>query len=160
MSSSKEETINNVKNSLDKTFSNMANSETGKKVLDRLARDRKKAIEFIENNKLALIIGIFISALVIFYFVCIYNRVPAALKRMDNNYRQLIEVSPLQYNKKVMNGNFKLCDFYVASSYKSYLPCTNYYDYASIDAIKKCIVYGARYIDLDVMNKNFNECTI
>ena len=50
MSSSKEETINNVKNSIDKTFSNMANSATGKKVLDRLARDRKKAIEFIERQ--------------------------------------------------------------------------------------------------------------
>ena len=37
----------------------------------------------------------------------------------------------------VKNGkDYKLCDFWIASSYKSYLTCTNYYDYAHIDGIK------------------------
>ena len=49
--------------------------------------------------------------------------------------------NPLQYNHKVMNSDFKLCDFYIASSYKSYLPCTNYYDY---------VVEG--YVDIQYFN--------
>ena len=57
-----------------------------------------------------------------------------------------------------MKAKYKLCDFYIASSYKSYLPCTNYLDYASLDSIKKVLFYGARYIDLDVMNKSFGSC--
>jgi len=159
MSSSREETINNVKNTMNNTINNITNSETGKKVLSRLAQDRKRALEFIGKYKTQLIIGIIITIFVIFYFVAFYRRVPRYLDRMDKNYKEFVEINPLQYNRKIMNGNFKLCDFYVASSYKSYLPCTNYYDYASLDAIKKCIVYGARYIDLDIMNKDFNDCT-
>ena len=62
---------------------------------------------------------------------------------MDKYYKEYINIQPVQYNKKVMNGDFKLCDFCIAASYKSYLPCTNYYDYSSIDAVKKCILYGA-----------------
>ena len=59
-----------------------------------------------------------------------------------------------------MQGDFRLCDFYVASSYKSYLPCTNYYDYACLSSIEKVLLQsGARYIDLDVFNKSFNPCT-
>ena len=58
-----------------------------------------------------------------------------------------------------MKNDFRLCDFYVASSYKSYLPCTNYYDYSSCEVIKKLLFYGARYIDLDVFNKSFHPCT-
>ena len=105
-----------------------------------------------------VIIGIIIVALTIFYFIAFYNRIPRYLGRMDTNYGKIVSINPLQYNRKIMNGDYKLCDFYVASSYKSYLPCTNYYDYSSIDAIKKCLAYGARYIDLDIMAESFNDC--
>ena len=35
--------------------------------------------------------------------------------------------------------DYILADFWIASSYKSYLPCTNYFDYASTDAITACL---------------------
>jgi len=159
MSSSKEETINNVKKTLNNTLNNITNSETGKKVLSRLAKDKERLEIFIKNYKTPILVTTLLIFIIITYLVVFYRRIPRYLERMDTNYKKIVNIQPLQYNRKIMNGNFKLCDFYVASSYKSYLPCTNYYDYASIDAIKKCIMYGARYIDLDVMNKDFNDCS-
>lgn len=74
-------------------------------------------------------------------------------------FKKIINIQPLSSCKKILKKNYKLCDFYIASSYKSYLPCTNYYDYADLKSIEKCLEYGARYIDLDIFNKNFKECT-
>ena len=159
MSSSREETINNVKNSINNTFNNLANSENGRKVLSRSAKDRERLTRFFNENKLAVILGTILVVILAIYFIVFYNRIPRYLDRMDKYYKEYINIQPVQYNKKVMNGDFKLCDFYIAASYKSYLPCTNYYDYSSIDAVKKCILYGARYIDLDVMNNDFSDCS-
>jgi hypothetical protein len=62
---------------------------------------------------------------------------------------------PISANSVIMKGNFKLCDFYIASSYKSYLPKNQYWDYSSVDAIEKVIRAGARYVELDVFPSGF-----
>ncbi len=59
----------------------------------------------------------------------------------------------------INKSDYRLCDFYVASSYKSFLPCTNWYDYASTKSIEKILKCGARLIDLDVFNKELCPCT-
>ena len=92
------------------------------------------------------------------YFFYIYNRVNRYLGKMIA-YKPYLNQTSLIGCKKVMDGDFKLCDFYICSSYKSYLPCTNYYDYSDIRAIIESLHYGARYIDLDIFNKSFNPCT-
>jgi hypothetical protein len=51
--------------------------------------------------------------------------------------------------------NTKLCDLYIASSAKSYLPGNQKYDYASELAIKNAIRIGARFIELDIYNDSF-----
>lgn len=149
-------TVNDIKNTVKNTVGNIAKNPTAKKLLNRMDRDREKLIAFMKNNFKIVIVVSIIICIIIFYFIAIFRRVPRYLGRMKV-YK--MNIQPLQYNKQVMNGDFRLCDFYVASSYKSYLPCTNYYDYACVDAIKSSLIYGARYIDLDVFNKNFNPCT-
>ena len=120
--------------------------------------DRRRLIKFVKENTLYVIIGIIIVGSILFYFIAIYKRVPRYLSRIEK-YERLVEIQPLQYNRQVMKNDFRLCDFYVASSYKSYLPCTNYYDYSSCEVIKKVLFYGARRADLDVFNKSFHPCT-
>jgi hypothetical protein len=127
-----------------------------KEWINNIDVDKQKFIDFLKKYYLHIIITLFVSFVVIFFFTSIYRRIPRYLSRMDI-YE--VDILPLQYNPKVLKGNYRLCDFYVASSYKSYLPCTNYYDYASVDSIKKVLQCGARYIDLDVFNRNFNPCT-
>jgi len=122
----------------------------------KLIEQRKRALMIINKNP-ALFIGAFITLLSIcVYFLFIYKRVDRFLAR-TNIYE--IQANSIKDSEEVMNGNFKLCDFYVASSYKSFLPCTNYYDYSSIQSVEKMIRLGARFIDLDIFNKSFDEHT-
>ena len=99
---------------------------------------------------------IFLILLIFFfiYFKLFFRRVHYALVPL----RRLVDkfnISPLSGNKAVMSGSFKLCDFYIASSYKSYLPYSQYWDYSSIDAIETVIRAGARYVELDVYGDGF-----
>jgi hypothetical protein len=56
---------------------------------------------------------------------------------------------------KLIENGYKLCDFYVASAFRCFLPCTQYYDYSSVEMIKRCLISGARYLELDIYNKGF-----
>jgi hypothetical protein len=47
--------------------------------------------------------------------------------------------------------NNYLCDFYIASSAKSFLVGNQRYDSTSLEMIKNCIIMGARYIELEVI---------
>lgn len=59
----------------------------------------------------------------------------------------------LTYKNKYFAGrefDLKLCDFYIAGSYKSYIPCGYTADIQSYDAIKKVLKMGARVVHLDL----------
>ena len=59
-----------------------------------------------------------------------------------------------------MAHNYKLCDFYIASSARTYIPCNQLKDYSSVESIKTVLMAGARYIELDIFNKGFCLHTI
>jgi len=50
---------------------------------------------------------------------------------------------------------YRLCDFYVSSSYKSYIISDLKKDYVSASAISKLLRGGCRFIDLDIWNNGF-----
>jgi hypothetical protein len=89
-----------------------------------------------------------------FYFTKIHNR-DYKLRYNMIQYRSKADIYPLTSNSEVMNGNFKLCDFYIASSYKSFLPGSQYYDISSIDCILNKLECGSRYIELDIYQDSF-----
>lgn len=135
----------------------IANSKIATKSKELLAKvPINKMAEFYKAHKQDIWISIIAITVVVVYFTVFYNRVDRFLSKMDNYD---LAIGGLQENTEVIKGDFRLCDFYIASSYKSYLPCTNYYDYADCRAIKKVLECGARYLDLDVFNKDFNPCT-
>ena len=104
------------------------------------------------------IIFILICVLIMIYFIVFFRRIPRFLNRMDNVYRKISPKS-IAYNLDVKNRDYHLSDFWIASSYKSYLPCTNYLDASSTKSIEKILMLGCRCIDLDVMNKSLAPCT-
>lgn len=121
--------------------------------IDKINAQRQRAIIWFGANIGRVIIGLLIAFVILFYFIAIYNRIPRYLARMEVYNTSLVSVFS---NIAIMNGggigDYVLGDFWIASSYKSYLPCTNSTDYSSIDSIKQCIKYGARFIDLDIYN--------
>lgn len=148
------ETMSNLKNKVDNNL--YIKSIKNSAFIDRLNIEKKN---IIGNWRKTLPIATAIF-LLFFYFYYIFRRVPRFLNRLKC-YMSITNISSLASCKEITNkkNNYRLCDFFIASSYKSYLPCTNYYDFASSQAIKAVLSYGARYIDLDIFNKNFNQCT-
>ena len=70
------------------------------------------------------------------------------------------EKIPLTYKNKYFNNrafDLMLCDFYIAGSYKSYIPCGYTRDTQAYDAIKRAIQMGARILDLDLYSNNSLE---
>lgn len=51
-------------------------------------------------------------------------------------------------------------DFYVCSSYNPFLTGFLRYDYSSLDMLQKSIIYGSRYIELEIFNKEIRNDTI
>jgi len=112
------------------------------------------ARQFVSKYLMPIIAIICSVILLGFYFTKIHNR-DYKLRYNMLQYRSKADVYPLSSNKEVMSGNFKLCDFYIASSYKSFLPGTQYYDLASMDCIVNTLECGSRYIELDIYQDSF-----
>ena len=126
---------------------------------DLVEKNKEKTLLFIKKNLFLILIIFLVTISVIFYFTSIYRRIPRYLKNIKNNLRAL-EIRPIKSCPELIKKNYKLCDFYISSSAKSYLPCQQYYDYSSIKMIELAILNGARYIELDIFNKGFCPETI
>ena len=118
--------------------------------------DKKKLYEFM--SKYWIIITIILVAVIglIVYYKILNGRIIRCVKGLDW-YRTSLKLTPLEKCIDIMKGNHKLCDVYIASSAKSYLPCSQNFDYSSLSAIKYVLLSGARYIELDIYSKNFCE---
>lgn len=112
--------------------------------------------DFFERNKEIILATTTAITILILLFLIIFNlksvRIPRYLDKMVNSEKK----NPLFSNNEYISttNNYRLCDFYIASAYKCYLPCTYYYDYSSVDAIIRCITAGARYLHFDIFPDN------
>jgi plasmid maintenance system killer protein len=126
--------------------------EKAKDYYDNLSSQRTLFLQYISDN-FGLIVGsITITTLIVIYFGFIYDRINLFLKRME-----VYKNTPMSLSMKdPLIGEYRLADFYVTSAYKCYLPCTNWFDYASLESIKQCILYGARYLHMDIFPSSFD----
>jgi len=113
-----------------------------------LQRSKKLAV-FVKKQWRWILLAICLFIVLFIYFRSIFRRVPRALKSVKE-YAKRANPVPLLENKEVMDGNFKLCDFYVSSSYRSYIPYCQKWDYSSVDAIEEVLRAGARFVHLDI----------
>lgn len=119
-----------------------------------IKNNKQFIVDYVSRHWLKLIIIIVIVVVVYFYFSSIYRRIPKYINKLDP-YITEMDIHPVSACPKLIDNGYRLCDFYVASSYRAFIPCTQYYDYASIDMIIKSIKAGSRYIELDIYNKGF-----
>lgn len=125
----------------------------------QLAQRQKEAlVKYFKKNWLKILIFTLTVTFVITYFTVFYRRVPRALAKLDPYIREL-DLHPVSACPKLIKNGYLLCDFYIASSFRSFLPCNQYYDYSSLEMITKAMVCGARYIELDIFNKDFCQET-
>lgn len=117
-------------------------------------------MQFYRENKKMIIILVITTILLFFIRRMFFGRVDRCLSYLDKYKKIINQQIPLDQNKDVMKNNYILADFYICSSHKSYLPCTQYFDYSSPKAIEYVLKSGARYVELDIFNKGFCRETI
>ena len=137
-------------------FSNVKNA-----LLEKMKNsDREELIAFI-FSRYGLIICITLILLTMLYYFYYWSalfRIPRYLKKLENltNY---VNPKPFKSCSTLNLSKYKLCDFYIASSSKSYLIGQQTNDYVSADAITKVILAGARMIELDIFNETLATLT-
>jgi hypothetical protein len=115
---------------------------------------REALMEFLKKYSTEIASGVVVFSALFFYFYSVFRRIPRYLSKMS--IYNVGGLKSIQQNSQYILDKYRLCDFYVASAFRAYLPCTNYFDYASEDAVKECIIYGARYVHLDVFPSSFD----
>lgn len=83
------------------------------------------------------------------------ERLPQCLKTYPSNKDLMFDKIPTQYYNKYYRKNMDLllCDFYIAGSYKSYIPCGYTNDIQSVSAIKMALQLGARILTFDLYSQ-------
>lgn len=112
----------------------------------------------ISNNiNLDILIIIIIIVILVFIIVITYNNTIEQRLKVFNN-KQLKELpttlKPIENCNK--SRNYRLVDYYIASSYNTASIGTRHYDYVSTDAVRNALLQGARYIQLNVCSLNVN----
>ena len=124
-----------------------------------IERNKQAFINFFKRYWVVIVVSGVIATVVIVYFKVFYQRVPRYLKRLHPYFSDM-DIHPVTGCPKLISNGYKLCDFYIASAFRCYLPCTQKYDYSSKDMIEAAMIGGARALEFDVYNENFCQDTI
>ena len=107
-----------------------------------------------ENNYntflLAFVLCAILLGIILIYFSQQF-RVSRAIKNMDI----YIKFQNIQSMKPSLLKDYKLCDFYVSSSYNSGLSGTQLIDYVTTDTVKKVLQTGARYLEFQIFGDKY-----
>jgi len=121
--------------------------------------NRQIVLEFLKKNwRYIILFGISIAVLVLFIEYSYSIRVPRYLRGL-NNIVQYVKLEPISECLDYIK-DYKLADFYVASSARSYLSGSQYKDYATERATAKILRSGARFLEFEIFNKDFKDNTV
>ena len=121
--------------------------------------NRQIVLNFLKEKwRIIILSGISIAVLVLFFKYSYSLRVPRYLKGLDNIVRY-VELEPISECLDYIK-DYKLADFYVASSARSYLSGFQYNDYATERATAKILRSGARFLEFEIFNKDFKDDTV
>ena len=138
-----------INNSNRNGSNNGSNSNSDSGVINNLVIGIKNKL----NSNLKYWLGIVVPVLIfLFYLLYKYNlgsRSSYVISTMD--YKKQLENKPLlQCYQQDVKYQFKLCDYYISSSFMT--PCVGnqHYDYVSNEMIAEIIQSGARYIQIPI----------
>lgn len=106
---------------------------------------------FLKQFGSELVIFPIIFAVLMWYFIFNFNKVNRTLARMIPLEEKIVGLTSLSRCPQVMaaNKDFRLCDFWIASSFKTYL-VQGYREEVHVNIIKQTLKLGCRFIDLDL----------
>ena len=114
---------------------------------------KKNAYEY---KKVIGIIVVIFTFILISYFISENYRIKSIMTDMKiyNGFMQIVNTD---FNSKDDDEEYKLADYYIASSFRSVTGRNQRYDYCSTKILKKILKEGARFIWLDVFNSDLSS---
>jgi hypothetical protein len=118
-----------------------------------------KILDFLNKYKFYIIIIALL--LLVFYYsnkTSSSTRISKSIKNIEDKYS-----NQSSYQTDFCNNNLvrrKVCDYYIASSSYPYLTGLQYGDYVSLKMIQKIILFGARYLELEIFSETLENDTI
>ena len=136
-----------------------SSSKSGSSLVDGIISKVK------DNEKNNLIIYLIVAIpilLYIGYLVYKYNFTSRSSNVVSlMNYDSIVKLEPLQQCYEIdPTQQYKLCDYYICSSYMT--PCVGnlHYDYVSNDMITKVLKSGARYIQIPICESDVSNMAL
>jgi hypothetical protein len=117
--------------------------------------------EKLKFKHILQIIGIFLAVFIVVnigYFIYNFSEY-TKINNVITKYKKstIPNLREFTYNDCIDKyKDYYLADFYVASSAMSFLVGNQKYDYVNIEMIKNCLLMGARYLELQILNSSFD----
>jgi hypothetical protein len=118
-------------------------------------------VEKFEIKHILQIIGIILAVFIVMnigYFIYNFSE-DTKINNVITTYKKSTIPNLREFTYNDCINKYKdqyLADFYVASSAMSFLVGNQKYDYVNIEMIKNCLLMGARYLELQVLNSSFD----
>jgi hypothetical protein len=112
-----------------------------------------------KHSGLITITVLFILFVIVAYLLIFSNRTSSAITKFENTFIKNNNKNQQDFCTD-MYRNRNMAEFYVNSSHLPFLTGFKQYDYASYDMFMKSIQYGARYIELEIYNKEVKNDTV
>ena len=104
----------------------------------------------------SMILIILLICFILIGYFCSDFRINNSLSTIDNYLNKYKDKQTLDFCGSILN-NKTVADFHICSSYNPYLISSFKFDYLKIEMVRKTILYGCRYIELEIINKNINN---
>ncbi len=116
-------------------------------------------LSIINNSKSknnSILFAIFMSIIIII-IVSMFLSKSVRVYRTTNNMNLYIRFQTMKSMKLSEIKDYKLADFYVASSYNTALPGLQLFDYVSSDIVKKIMQTGCRFLDFQIFSDKYSQ---
>ena len=116
-------------------------------------------LNIIHNSKSknnGILLAIFISIIIIIV-VSMFLSKSVRVYRTTNNMNLYVKFQTMKSMKLSEIKDYKLSDFYVASSYNSALSGFQLFDYVSKDIVKKVMQTGCRFLDFQIFSDKYSQ---
>lgn len=138
----------------------MSSTNIGNNVTNNIKNTIQNLNSKLSDGNYVVIVILLITLVVLFILFFQYTfekRNLLVTKKLD--YEDKINLQPILSCGEITDPleNYILADYYIASSYNTYLIGNQKYDYVSVDIIKTVLESGARYIELEICKDNISE---
>jgi hypothetical protein len=110
-------------------------------------------------KNIIVLFAILFALILTSYYISENYRISLVLDDMKT-YNDIMQISDTSFTKDDMKNEYRLCDYYVASSFRSVIGKNQLLDYCSNRILKQILRSGARFIWLDIFNSDMSSNTL